>query len=314
MLLPDTLLVGVCIPGEVICRAGTWGNPRDGNFEVNYCAGEVTPSQEICDGADNDCDGEVDYGEEIRDTDILFIVDWSGSMDAEIVAVLVALNRFAQHFAAEDPLQWGLVVGPKRIPGSFVEMLILVSNIAPFNQFLAAFAGLGNEGMDTGNEMLLDALYFALRNISVNANIDLAAARWILNTGSNPEKENFTINWRENTDKIIIIFTDDVEQSYLNPGITSRNVQDAAAGALNTKVYTFSMGAFNDWPDIAMMSGGRNFHLSSNALNMYNDLMSIIDEACLPRDDQGAAVMLQQRKYIHAALYTHYDYITMECF
>ena len=62
----------------------------------------MTPSQEVCDGADNDCDGEVDFGEEIRDTDILFVVDWSGSMDEEINAVRVALNQFAQQFSAED--------------------------------------------------------------------------------------------------------------------------------------------------------------------------------------------------------------------
>ena len=59
--------------------------------------------------SDNDCNGEVDYGEEIRDTDILFIIDWSGSMDDEISAVRTALNQFAQQFAAEEALQWGLI-------------------------------------------------------------------------------------------------------------------------------------------------------------------------------------------------------------
>ena len=310
---PDTLLVGVCTPGEVVCRAGVWGNERDANFEPGYCLGEVTPSPEICNGADDDCDGEVDYGEEIRDTDVLFIVDWSGSMDDEIIAVLTALNRFAQHFAAEDPLQWGLVIGPKKFPASLNEMLVLVSDIAPFNQFLAAFAALGNAGMDTGDEMLLDALYFVLRNISANANVDIAVAQWSFNTGSIPEKENFIINWRENADRIIIVFSDEEEKSYLNPKVTSQQVQDAAAGALNTKVYTFSTGAFNDWPDIARAGSGRNFPLSSNAVNMYNDLMSIIDEACLPRPEQGA--MLDQAQYMLVALYNvHYDYVTMECF
>ena len=28
--------------------------------------------------------------------------------------------------------------------------------------------------------------------------------------------------------------------------------------------------------------------MTSDALSMYNDLMSIIDEACLPREEQGA--------------------------
>jgi hypothetical protein len=36
----------------------------------NICEGEIIPQEEICNGADDDCDGEVDYGEEIIDTDI----------------------------------------------------------------------------------------------------------------------------------------------------------------------------------------------------------------------------------------------------
>ena len=294
---PETLFVGVCMPGEVYCDRGTWGNDRNNVFEPGYCAGEITPQEEICDGADNDCDGVVDYGEEIRETDILFIVDWSGSMDDEIEAVKIALNRFATHFAAEDPLQWGLVIGPKEFAGSGDETLVLVSDISPFDQFLAAFAALGNEGMDTGSEMLLDAIYLAVRNISGAANVDIASTTWWRNTSSVPEKENFTINWRPNSERIVIVFSDEEEQSYLRdagdpegPGrpITEAIVEDAVRVGINLKVYAFSSGGgFGgrqfEWEDIALAGNGVRFELTSNAVSMYNDLMSIIDEACLPR-------------------------------
>jgi hypothetical protein len=328
---PDTLLVGVCVPGEAYCLAGIWGGDRDGQFEPNFCLGEITPQQEICDGADNDCDGVVDYGEEIRETDILFVVDWSGSMDDQIGAVKIALNRFATHFAAEEPLQWGLVIGPKQFPGQQDEMLVLVSDIVPFDQFLAAFAALGSEGMDTGSEMLLDAVYLSVRNISATANVDIAGTGWWRNTGSIPEKENFNINWRPQSDRIVIVFSDEEEQSYLRDvnepegprrPITEGVVEDAVRAGINLKVYAFASGGGfgnvpNYWEDIALAGNGRLFDLTSNALSMYNDLMSIIDEACLPRQDQQEAHTLTRHnsyKNVSSMPLARYDYENKICF
>ena len=322
---PETLLVGVCAPGEVYCNRGTWGNDRNNQFEPAFCLGEITPQEEICDGADNDCDGVVDYGEEIRETDILFVVDWSGSMDDEIAAVRIALNRFATHFAAEDPLQWGLIIGPKEFAEDGTEYLVKVSEISPFDQFLAAFAALGNDGMDTGNEMLLDAVYLAVRNISANANVDIPSTEWFADTGSRPVKENFDINWRANSDRIVIIFSDEVEQSFLKHSdesilglpITKAVVADAVRAGIRLKVYAFSMGGFGNrpdfWTDITLAGNGANFELTSDALSMYNDLMSIIDEACLPREEQQASLFSAPYGYELTSLYSRYDYDNKIC-
>ena len=328
---PDTLLVGVCTPGEAYCLSGTWGNDRNGQFEPGFCLGEITPQEEICDGADNDCDGIVDYGEEIRETDILFIVDWSGSMDDQIEAVKIALNRFATHFAAEDPLRWGLIIGPKEFVEDTDETLVLVSDIAPFDQFLASFAALGNAGMDTSSEMLLDAIYLAVRNISAAADVNLEETTWWRNTGSIPEKENFIINWRPASQRIVIVFSDEEEQSYLreleNPEgpqrpITEEVVESAVRAGINLKVYAFSSsGGFAnrsyDWEDIALAANGTRFRLTSDALSMYNNLMSIIDEACLPREEnQDARLLVPSSHYKYASWmsFVRYDYENKVCF
>ncbi len=42
---------GTCASGETVCQEGEM-----------VCAGAVTPQSEVCDNADNDCDGEVDDG------------------------------------------------------------------------------------------------------------------------------------------------------------------------------------------------------------------------------------------------------------
>tara|TARA_Y100000114_G_C11763436_1_gene331346 strand:- start:3481 stop:5787 length:2307 start_codon:yes stop_codon:yes gene_type:complete len=329
---PETLLVGVCTPGEVYCDRGIWGNDRNNQFEPGFCLGEITPQDEICNGADDDCDGVVDYGEEIRETDILFIVDWSGSMDQEIEAVKIALNRFATHFAAEDALQWGLVIGPKEFQEDGREFLVKVSDISPFEQFLADFAALGNRGMDTGSEMLLDAVYLSARNISGNANVDIASTEWWGDTASTPEKENFTISWRPTSERIIIIFSDEVEQSFLkfsDPAILQRPitkpvVEDLVRAGIRLKVYAFSSGGWvggraDFWSDITLAGNGSNFDLTSNALSMYNDLMSIIDEACLPRDEEqgamiGAEPMTMLVNYKNNSIeHYHYDYVNAIC-
>ena len=43
---------GICTRGQVLCDNGVWG----------ICSGAVWPGAEVCDGVDNDCDGQVDDG------------------------------------------------------------------------------------------------------------------------------------------------------------------------------------------------------------------------------------------------------------
>ena len=46
----ETDSIGECRPGSQVCTAGQWG----------VCTGQATPEPEVCDGLDNDCNGQTD--------------------------------------------------------------------------------------------------------------------------------------------------------------------------------------------------------------------------------------------------------------
>ena len=280
-----TLFVGICEPGEMTCESGVWGNYNDvtNNFVPGFCKDEVTPQPEVCNGEDDDCDGIVDWGEELKDTDILFVIDWSGSMTDEIAAVMTALNQFAGNFSDETVLQWGVILGPKEVPGSYGdERLELYHNLTGFTPFLSSMSSLNFNGMNTADEMLLDALFLSLRNISgvVPYQVsDLSWSGWNVGESLTP-KDNFTVNWRAGADRIVIVFSDEMPQSYMAPKISSADIMAMGQGTPQLKIYTFSTNLAWEWDEIATITGGKYYDLTNNPTAMYNSLMEILDEIC----------------------------------
>ena len=291
---PDgTLMVGICVPGEVTCDTGTWGNfDNNQDFIPYYCKDEITPQEEVCNGLDDDCDGVADWGEEMKETDVLFIVDWSGSMGDEMDAVMIALNQFAQDFSDEEVIKWAFVRGPVS-HNEDDERLELLQDLTGFTDFLASLAsmdtGTGWNGNTTAFEMLLDAIYIAVHNITATLPAPLSDFIWIgENPGigpsvveSSPPLKNFDISWRPGADRIIIVFSDENPQSYLVPQVTLENAKMAVSGAPQLKLYTFSKSAgITQWEELADAGNGKWFKLTNNPTEMYANLMEIIDEIC----------------------------------
>ena len=288
-----TLMVGICIPGIMTCDNGTWGSYNEEEvFVPYYCKDEVVPQEEICNNLDDDCDGITDWGEDMKDTDVLFIVDWSGSMNDEMDAVMIALNQFAQDFSDEDVIKWAFIRGPVAY-GDNYERLELVQDLIGFSGFLNSLANISGTTAPNGNttafEMLLDAIYIAVHNITSTLPKAISDFIWIgQNPGigpnvveSSPPLQNFNVSWRPEADRIIIVFSDESPQSYLVPTLIQEEVKTAVSGVPQLKLYTFSkFSGLYQWEELAYAGNGAWFNLTNNPTEMYASLMEILDDIC----------------------------------
>ena len=291
--LDGTLGIGECISGYLTCEEGAWGNYQnlgDVVFTDDFCKDEITPQDEICNGLDDDCDGITDYGEEIKDTDVLLIIDWSGSMIEETTAVLTALNQFALKFSDETKLQWAVIIGPTSPGYSVSQFLKLHHNFSGFTDFMIAMSGLGMVSVSGSKEMLYDALYLSLANIANPSYLAYNQSEmvWLSGVGqSDPPIDQFHLNWRPDTNRIIIMFSDEIGQSYVDgdlntPAYDKVNKQvllDALSGTPKLNLYTFTTHEW-EWDSLSLSTGGKHFVLTSNATEMYVGLMEILDEVC----------------------------------
>ena len=288
---PETLGVGICKPGNFYCNQGVWGSDfQNGTFVAELCMDEIIPMDEdICNGEDTNCDGVTE--KELEPTDILLIVDMSGSMLNDINAVLSALSQFAVHYSDSEIIKWGLVLiavdGYDAGLTKNVEKLKIEINLTDFESFMTSFSNIDTTQMDGADEQSLDAIYLSLQSLIGPGTFDINSAAWFDGWGgvnvSDPEKENWDIEWRQNTKRVIILFTDEEPQSYLVPKITQSDVIDSMNAAPGFSFYVFSAGFGNVYWDniVDALPKAKKFDLVPTAVQMYSNLLDILDEtAC----------------------------------
>ena len=295
----ETMFVGICLPGEMVCLNGSWGNYDDnGTFIDKLCLDEVTPEPEdVCNGVDSNCDGVIDEDKELEPTDILFIVDLSSSMTEEINAVTTALNLFAAYYSDSEVIRWGLVFTASGFyppTGGHSERIVLQTNLVDFQTFMSSFQSSGIV-LNGGHEQNYDAIYLAIHNLvsAVNLPFELSEFEWIESnwtpiSDSIPTIEEWEIDWRDDAKHVIIVFSDEKGQSYLQPEITESILVNMINAADELSVYAFtssylatSLASDNYKAITAAGVGGELYKLTMSAVEMYVKLLEILDEtAC----------------------------------
>lgn len=247
---PATAGVGICREGEQLCVAGGWTN----------CLGEQLPTSEDgllnCDGLDGDCNGCIDDHLDMdgtlvcgmadpKTTDVIFMIDVSGSMSGVLSAVITATGDFAGLYASAPHIRWG-IERIAEVPPTYVDVQ------TPLTGFMAFLGGLAALMINGGTEPTYDAVY-----VTATGGYDGP----LLN-GAMPGEI-----------QIYVVFGDENAQTLM--GLTEAQVCQAVAARGAILVVFATPAYFTEWDDCAIL-----YPLTSNAAQMTMQLDELFDLTC----------------------------------
>ena len=236
------LVKGIAIPDLKNAFLGTW-----------ICQNQKLPSNEVCDGIDNDCNGKVDDLGDTAIYDIVVAIDDSLSMNSIINNVQNAINNFASVYSGSSNFKFALVRFTDIYQDNTVLLKLNFSNASVFNTAVMGMSS-SNGG---GNEASLDTPY-----VVADPNNLLG------------------LSWRTGSKRVLIEFTDEEAQTYLNPPVTQLMAADAVVAA-GIKTYIFNHPLlWLQFENITNKSGGKMFDISEDYAHILNNLNTVLQGVC----------------------------------
>lgn len=252
---PITAGIGVCVLGTETCEAGLWGS----------CEGAVAPQREVCNGDDDDCDGQADEDLDPHDkVDMVFAIDVSGSMCPYIEALAQGIGEYVQDFMDTEH-RFALVIFPGDLWLDLpYELRMPLSDAATFQASLAAL------GCDGGG---LEPSY------------DVLAA--LLDAG-----DPVGIGWRPDAYPYVILMGDEDAQTVAGSPETEQTVAARAAPCLlpgcvpGDAVETFgliTMAYASEYDEITYFDSERLIAINPPDHGRYAQILrDIFADVCLP--------------------------------
>lgn len=195
---------GACNFGKMKCVLGSMS-----------CQGAILPQMETCNGVDDNCDGKADEGVNGGDLDLIIALDYSGSMADKIQALISITSSWATKYTNRPDFRIALVGIPRDDPQGDCRTTVMrnFTDPATFAAELATHPNANGGGI----EPQLDAIYYAA-------------------LPSNP----LGLQWRTNSSRAIVVFTDEEPQTYGNPTVVTEQMAFTAATVNVLRVYVFT--------------------------------------------------------------------------